>query len=630
MQLNFSSPRRHRSRSLALLCLLIGICILCSSAPLYGQGSNVWEGIPLSSEQWQGTVEKFQIGDGGLYLADPSPRPRHNEAWLIAPYSSSLPHQLQGEVSFSFTPSSYNHFYLLLYPYTYPKGTSERNEQNFVALSIGRDKVVQLITLQKRHTKGEEMLLTPLSTLLNDHILYRFDNSSNHLSWRISWNSQGRCTLWLNTHNSLQKEWRHIGSIDIEPTLCPITQQPTWGLYIRYTKKQAKGWQLLRWKTTNSTLPNEEPTPNEGESPFDDISYTPQQLTLHCKKSLDISHLKARLEPYKGTLHPEAKDDLLYLHLSEALSEGRYRLTLRNLYTPQGNLLPEEEFIFSLEEERPTPLPSEEPKPETHPLLSEVMYYPLLGGSEYIELFNPTGEMLDLKHFGIALRTEGRLGKIYPIQGSNAQIPAGQYKAITAWKRGLEEQFHTPTDSIVEVRRLPNLPNRYGQIALVRLADTLCVEEMLYTTPEKERKEQYQGMAWARISFSKSALNSDNWRRVRGDEQYGSPGRCNTPPEVTPNLDEKESNTPRTPHSIAQMLLRHEREKGFKAQAFWYAPSGEQIAYYPQEQLLRWCREVLQGKAPLPPHTPHSLLILAVEMRTEAMRRWRKMHLFFR
>ncbi|SJZ92901.1 lamin tail domain-containing protein [Porphyromonas circumdentaria] len=622
----FSSLRGYLSL-LSIILLLIGFL---APRRFYAQEVNAWATTPLSSPLWEGTKDKFQLQEGVLSLSDSAPQARNNRAWLFYPYAPSPSQSLQGEITFNFTPTSYNYFYLLLFPYTPQVITSEGVHQDYVALLVGKDKVTQWVTVRTTKKAEGQCSLSLLSTLLSDSPLYNFDTTPNHLAWRLSWSTNGECTLWLNTYNSLRKEMRRIGSLSKEESLKPIDAPSQWGVYFCYTQRNAKAWQLLNWKNTESPSSIEDPTPEEEQSLFYDLSYAPQRLTLQCKRTFATHRMRATLEPYDATIRPAKEGDLLHLYLEKPLLAGRYRLTLTELYTIEGNPLPEESFIFSLEEESPPPTPIEEPQGDEHPLLSEVMYYPRLGGSEYIELFNPSHTSLDLSLYGIALRNEGRLGKIYPIRGKNTQIPSGQYKAITPWSKDLIEHFATPTDSLIEVSRFPNLPNHKGQIVLLRLADTLCLEEVIYAPEGKERQEELQGMAWARISFEKPAEEPTNWYRVRGDQFYGSPGRHNTAEEEFYNENEKNSETPRTPQEVARFVLRNEREKGFRATAFWYNTSGERIALYDQQQLLLWCRNLLNGKGELPYRAPHTLLILSVELRTGAMKKSRKMHLFFR
>ncbi len=599
---------------------------------LLAQEINSWQTTPLSAPEWSGTKDKFLLQTDELHLSDSSPLTRGNEAWLFYPQILGTETNLRGEVTFDFTPTNQNYFCLFLYPCSIQEDTDQGKQQRFVALWVGEYKVVQLVSVLLTWRHDGTPILSEKELLIADLPLYAFDSPPHRLSWQLSWTQQEGCTLWLNTHNSLRKEMRKAGSMGEESMPAPISGPSKWGMYCRYTKNKAKGWRLIRWEKANTTVPIGDSEPEPQESLFHDISYSPERLTLHCKTAIDTHKLSVRLDPPRGSIQPVLEKQLLHLYFEQPLSEGRYRLTLENLYTEKGIPCPDEEFIFSLEKEMPVVDSLKKDDCEGNVQLSEVMYHPIWGGSEYVELFNPTTTSIDLQHYGLALRTEGRLGKIYPIRGRNTLIAPGQYKAVTPWSKSLVEQFQTPIDSLVEMEHFPNLPNMRGQIALIRLKDTLSVEEVLYHLEGRESKEAVQGMAWARRSFEQSASDPDNWRRVRGDEFFGSPGRDNNHAQKSEHREGKEMEAFKTPKDVALFILHNEREKGFGVQAHWYSVSGKKIAHYNHEQMLLWSRNIIQNKEPLLPmqQQPKNWIIAAIEMKKSDWKRPQKVQFFFR
>lgn len=257
----------------------------------------------------------------------------------------------------------------------------------------------------------------------------------------------------------------------------------------------------------------------------------------------------------------------------------------------------------------PTPDPGQN-IPNLHPErlhITELMPYPQVNGSEFIELFNEDTIPAPLHLFGIALRKEGHKGKVIPLSPKKESwLPPGTYRAFAPDHRHFASLYGLPVNSVNEVPSFPSLTNREGSILLVYLPADSVVEQISYFPEQcKER-----GRSLERINPFGRASESSNWAPT-----LSQLGATPSAPNSYMNIDESAS---RRSESNDRYLLPIEllASKVLTAAPItsalisqFYSLQGSRIALLGYESTLRWCRSFAQGDRSLPfflscTHTP--------------------------
>ncbi len=614
-----------KSTSILSLALLL---ILLFSPQIKAQEQIVFaDSTTLSCPPWQGTLAKFSLTPQGVALHDLSPQRTNNKAALLHTPTLSGIHTWRGEISFRFAITSANTFVVLIAPlsaptqengyttcrYAYLSGEKTGSiglfEGNF---SLGKDGIIR-----HKDKNADKPIVTSSA---NDAIRFTSPNL-HHLAWHITYSGTEGWQLYLKKSLQPQQKFIYIGCDSTSLPPQDYAQGSFSGIALRYSLKNAQHFTLHRLLYSQKPLAaNETPSPPT-ESIFAAVDFTPQSIRLITHSLVSIESADFNLQPSCGTLTPGIKGKTITLDLETPFKSGNYSLFVRGIKTLDGALAPSERIDFEISlpsDSIGLGKPDEEHLPQDHLLLSEVLPHPTAHAAEFVEVYNPTTHSIDIRDYALAVRSEGRRSKLYPlIVEKNHLIQPNEYRAITPWKRGLADYYHCSIDSLSEVEKLPALPNREGQIVLYSLRDSVVVEEMFYGPKIASRGEMSEGVSLERILFSRPALAPDNWHVARPEQGNATPGRPNSVRvECDLPIEEREGET-LTPEQIAALTLYALQDPANNATLTLYTLRGYRSAVVGRSATQAWCRALLRGELTQlytrPPHTPY---IVSIELTT--------------
>lgn len=171
-------------------------------------------------------------------------------------------------------------------------------------------------------------------------------------------------------------------------------------------------------------------------------------------------------------------------------------------------------------------------------IINEILFNPISPGVEYLELYNRSDKVIDLKEimFGTIKKSfpnppdttlkeicsESRilLPQSYVLLSTNKDIVIEQYPDA-------DTDTNTDTD-FLDVESFPSFSNEEGHIIICNKG-RVVVDEMKYSD-----KMHYpllyitQGVALERISFENSSLDENNWHSASFNYNYGTPGYENS------------------------------------------------------------------------------------------------------
>lgn len=163
-------------------------------------------------------------------------------------------------------------------------------------------------------------------------------------------------------------------------------------------------------------------------------------------------------------------------------------------------------------------------------LINELLFDPPTGGSDFVELFNNSGNLLDLSVLSLATLSDSMtLKTVSPLSVSPMAFYPEEYLAFTVNYDGVAEFYHLPySDRLLEIQRMPTYPNDKG--AVVLLADSMfIVDEFSYSAKmHNETVSNPDGISLERVSRLRPTADVLNWESASSVAGYATPGYENS------------------------------------------------------------------------------------------------------
>ncbi len=161
--------------------------------------------------------------------------------------------------------------------------------------------------------------------------------------------------------------------------------------------------------------------------------------------------------------------------------------------------------------------------PKSDLYISEILFDPVPGVEDFIELFNSSDSYLTLS--GSAL--SGFRDTV--ILTSDIIIEPNQYLVVTTAKEALVFDYPDAIeDQILEVERLPSMPNDQG-ILVVKNPEGKTIDSAYYEDDfHSSLLAETEGVSLERISFSQPSISENNWNSASSLEGFATPGYANS------------------------------------------------------------------------------------------------------
>lgn len=286
----------------------------------------------------------------------------------------------------------------------------------------------------------------------------------------------------------------------------------------------------------------------------------------------------------------------------ERTSSGWYLST-----DPRGGTPGSANSSSSGEEEEPPVDPDDPEEPDTPVItdpvqpgdivFNELLPDPYAGGSEYIELYNRSGQPLSLSALSIATRkSDGTLSTRYPLQPVGKRLEAGGYVLLTKEVEKVSSFYDIADPSALHQLKLPVLANTSSTLVLFRTADeTVVIDEVSYSSKwHAPSVKNRKGVALERIDPEAATQLPANWTSASATAGYGTPGYRNSQDKeassgsstgIEPPVWIEEAGS----YSISYLLDR----PGYSCRAYVFNTSGQRVAEISNHQLLGTSGELI-------------------------------------
>jgi hypothetical protein len=174
------------------------------------------------------------------------------------------------------------------------------------------------------------------------------------------------------------------------------------------------------------------------------------------------------------------------------------------------------------------------PAPDSSELLiSEVLFNPVAGENDFVELYNNSDHKVNLKNWFLAHKnTKNEVEGFSLISKTDLIIGERSYLAITENKTALKSQYpKAPEGNIYEVSTLPSFSIASGGVVLAdpskRIFEIFDYAEGMHNRMLDDKK----GVSLERVNFDVPASDIHNWQSASALHNFATPGYLNSQTE---------------------------------------------------------------------------------------------------
>ncbi len=222
----------------------------------------------------------------------------------------------------------------------------------------------------------------------------------------------------------------------------------------------------------------------------------------------------------------------LHLRLSDVVREGQlYTVFVNGIADCAGNAIQSrsDSVVFG----------KPEPALMGDILINEILFNPLPGGSDFVELYNSSEKVINLFRCSIGNLIDSISGDIVPVVTKNFLLLPHEYLAITDNIDWLISMYpHTESGHVLSTEKLPPFNDDQGGVVIMTDGN-LIIDQMHYSEDmHSVFVRDAEGVSLERISFFLSSADVQNWKSASRASGFATPGYVNSneitlkPPEA--------------------------------------------------------------------------------------------------
>jgi len=173
-------------------------------------------------------------------------------------------------------------------------------------------------------------------------------------------------------------------------------------------------------------------------------------------------------------------------------------------------------------------------------LFSEIMFDPLPGGAEFIEIYNNSEKIADLSdHFIVSYNSAtSDTGKINWLSDDKRCLMPGDYYVITTDREAVVNNYNSCNkDRIFEQGSFPSLPDKEGNLLLYN-RNLILIDRMYYSDEmHSAMLSVTSGISLERIDLDAESTDRMNWKSAAGTSGYATPGLKNSAAEEYEDIE---------------------------------------------------------------------------------------------
>lgn len=166
----------------------------------------------------------------------------------------------------------------------------------------------------------------------------------------------------------------------------------------------------------------------------------------------------------------------------------------------------------------------------TDVIINELLFNPKADGTDYVELYNRSNRIINLKELFIANKSNtGVVANLRQLSLQNMLLFPGEFLVVSEDERIVKRQFNAKNVSaFINISSMPSFPDDKGTVVLLNNTGAV-VDELAYDDRwHFPLITNTEGVALERIDPNTSTQNKDNWHSAAKDVGYGTPSYQNS------------------------------------------------------------------------------------------------------
>ncbi len=217
-----------------------------------------------------------------------------------------------------------------------------------------------------------------------------------------------------------------------------------------------------------------------------------------------------------GIQHVAPNYTRVNLTLASPLLLGtRYILKVDSLSDCAGNYLRNASLEFGLAE----------PADSGDLVINEILFDPRTNGGDYVEIYNRSNKIIDMKGFNLANGTDqGVIGSTYPITTESFLLMPKDYVVIAGDQKNVVNFYNTPSPGkVIGIGTMPSYNNDKG-VVILHWGNGKITDWISYTDKwHNGLLDNLDGVSLERINPDRPTHDQFNWTSASKTVGYGTP-----------------------------------------------------------------------------------------------------------
>ncbi len=161
-------------------------------------------------------------------------------------------------------------------------------------------------------------------------------------------------------------------------------------------------------------------------------------------------------------------------------------------------------------------------------ILNEVLFDPVIGGDDFIEVYNNSDKYIDIYGYLLANWDDGSIDNFKKIT-THRLVNPGDFIVLTKDSSDIKLNYlHAVVGSFVEMSSLPTYPNDSATVYLT-LPDSTISDQFSYTDEMHfALLKEVDGVSLERIDYDRATQEEDNWHSGAENAGWATPGKQNS------------------------------------------------------------------------------------------------------